>query len=201
MSFQLPKPPNITRLLNDKVEEKLNDIRRIAGQFRLIPSLEPQRAYMFEVAVLGGEQEPNIKFFLKNAVIPSSSREPIILDYLDTRVVFPGKYTGSRSVTLTFWDDERLTMFRYFNRWLTATENKRIKSNYSRDLVISLKDTSDFIETARITLKNAFVTEVADVNLSYESGEIMELSVTFAYEYKEINEEASLKFDPLELIR
>lgn len=199
MSFKLPSPSKGFDVFN-KASTVMQDIKRIAGIFNLTPTLEPQRAYMFEVNIIGSGSEPAIKFFIKTATIPESSREPILIDYLDTKIVFPGKYTGSRSMTFTLWDDQRLLMLRYFNRWLDATEEKSIKSNYSRDIKISLKDTSDFIETAAITLKNAFVTNISDIALSYESSDVMELSVTFSYEDKIINDEPVFKFDPTQLL-
>jgi len=151
----------------------------------------PQKSYMWEIEVQGlaTGSLSNMAFFAKTVSIPQSAVEQIIINHKAGRTHFAGRDAGAHTVTVTFWDDEAQTILKFFHEWMDLLRNHVTASGVTRDLyaaslVIKLKDESDEIVTAKITLGHCFPTDIADTPLTYDSSEPIEHSVTLSFDEK-----------------
>jgi hypothetical protein len=186
----------------------INKVRRIADLINLSPVKEPQRSYQWEATIRGGRQFSllsDIKFFLKTANIPAIAKENMIIDYMDKKLLFAGKDASPHIVTMTFFDDESLTVLRYFHSWMRemgeiGTGISVDKDQYARELLIRLKDTTDFITTGEIILTNSYPVEIGEIPLNYDGSDIIEISVTLSYDEQILNDDYTFNFDLRELL-
>ena len=150
----------------------------------------PQFSYMYEVDITGANFASNdISVFAKTITIPQSAVEQTTINYKAGKTFFAGRDAASHTVSITFWDDEKQTVSRFFNKWMKAihdpeTANGTSRDNYTADLNIRLKSNDDERVSSYITLKGCFVTEIGDISLSYDNSEPEEISVTLSYETK-----------------
>lgn len=187
---------------------KISKIRRVSELLNLSPVKEPQRVYQWEATIRGGQQFSflsDIKFFMKSVNIPAIAKENMIIDYMDKKLLFAGKDASPHIVTMTFFDDESLTVLRYFNAWMRTmgdigTGMSVDKDQYARELLIRLKDTTDLIITGEIKLSNAYPVEIGEISLNYETSDIIEIPVTLSYDEQSISDEYTFNFDPRELL-
>lgn len=150
----------------------------------------PQKTYLWDIGIIGGDKD--IKTYAKSISIPQSSIEPIIMSYMGEKVFYAGKESSAKTVTITFWDDERATILNYLDNWFTEVhENKTghmlSESGYRRSIVINLTDSTDLTNTSITTLSGAFVIDIAETPVSYENSDVVEITATFQYELKEID--------------
>lgn len=181
-------------------------VRRLSELLNLSPTKEPQRAYLFEVEIIGKNfqnhiTDSNIKFLVKSVSVPNTAKEAIVVDYMDKKLIWAGKDSSAHIITVTFWDDESLVVMRYMNDWMMemggGEESRSIgKDLYSRQLNINLKDTTDFIRTGIISMKGVFPVEIGEVPLNYDTSDAIELTVTFSYDTKEMSNELTFESDP-----
>lgn len=177
------------------IAKALPEVRKITNLFSSNRyETEPQRAYMFEITILedGIKSVTQLyadlaKFYAKSLSIPKFSVDTITMPYLKKKFLFAGKDSSDHLLTVTFWDDEAFSIYNYMRDWykrldMPYTGQGLHKSNYTRSIQIKMKDTTDIATTKKIELKRAFPTEIGEVQLSYESGNIVEFSVTFAYD-------------------
>ena len=151
----------------------------------------PQRSYMWEVEVqglsTGGLAE--MSFYAKTVSIPQSAVDQIIINHKGSKTHHGGRDAAGHTTTITFWDDEAQTIAKYFDSWFRLILDNSVGSGVSRDLyaanlIIKLKNADDTEVTSTITLTNAFITDIAEVPLSYDTSEPVEHSVTFSYDEK-----------------
>ena len=173
-----------------------SDVRRIVRlrdtfSGDTIINREPQRSYMFEVLVHDKSYNASfgdLKYYVKSIELPTRSREPIVHDYMDTKIFYSGRDASSHTFTITFWDDQSLTVYDYMHKWLEVTGSSEYgegvyKQSYVRDIKINLKDTTDLVETGSINLKNCFPTEIGSSSLNYDDSNVFEIPITFTYDY------------------
>ena len=151
----------------------------------------PQRSYLWEVDIeglsTGGLQ--NLSFYAKTVSIPQIAIEQIIINHKAGRTHHAGRDVSAHTVTVTFWDDEAQTIHKFFNDWMTLMFDQKTASGntrniYSANMVIKLKDAADAEVTSKIKLTNVFPTDIGDVNLSYDTSEPVEYTVTFSFDSK-----------------
>jgi hypothetical protein len=154
----------------------------------------PQKSYMWEVEIkaLSIGNLPELTLYAKTVSIPASSVEQIVINHKAGKTHHSGRDASGHSVTLTLWDDEKQTIFKYMHNWMALMHNPITSAGTSRDIyaakmVIKLKDSTDTAVTNTITLGHVFPTEISDVSLSYDSSEPVEISVTFSYDEKTIS--------------
>lgn len=151
----------------------------------------PQYSYMWEVEVQGlstGGLDA-LAAYAKTVSIPQSAVEQIIVNHKGGKTHYAGRDASAHTTTITFWDDEALTIYKYFQDWMNlmndqATATGAARDLYRSNLIIKLKDNTDANETGTITLSNAFPMDLAEVALSYDTSEAIEVSVTFSYDEK-----------------
>jgi len=154
----------------------------------------PQKSYMWEVEVQGlstGALQ-NFAFYAKTVSLPQSAVEQIIVNHKASRTHFAGRDAAAHTVTMTLWDDEAQTIYKFLNDWMQLIHNEVTGSSVSRDLyvadlVIKLKDSADENVTGTITLGHAFPMDLAEIALSYDASEPVEISVTFSYDEKDVS--------------
>ena len=150
---------------------------------------DPQRSYMWEVDIQGlstGAIE-NLSFFAKTVSIPQIAVEQIIINYKAAKSHHAGRDAGSHVVTISFWDDEKQTINKFFDDWMRiifdqGTGTGTPRDVYGADMIISLKDAVDENVTSKITLTRCFPTEIAEVALSYDASEPIEYSITLSFD-------------------
>lgn len=182
--------------------EKIPTIKRIINSFSAQDTVEPQRAYMYEVYFLSGQTEfnrniidfftsNNVKLYAKNIEIPATSNSTDVIHYLGKKFHYSGKDSTDHTLTLTFWDDEALTVYTFFKKWTEMCSmeysGKGVsKTSYKNDMMIKLKDVSDTTITKAVKLTSVYPSELGRVNLSYDASEAIEISVILTYDDMEM---------------
>jgi hypothetical protein len=143
---------------------------------------------MWEVEVQGLSTGglPEMSFYAKTVSIPQSALEQIIINHKASKTHHAGRDAAGHTVTVTFWDDEAQTISKFFDDWFRLTLDNNVGSGAPRDvyaarLIIKLKNADDSEVTSTITMTNVFITDIAEVALSYDTSEPVEHSVTFSY--------------------
>lgn len=175
-------------------------LQQAAGVLGLTPADEPQRNYLFETYVFGEDAFSDLRFFVKTINIPSSSREPIVVDYMDEKLIYSGKDSSTHSITVTLWDDQDLKVYEFLNDWMRLQGSSGMQGSdrhpfYTKKMQILLKDTTDFIINGTFEFTNVFPTEIGEVSLSYESSDIMEIPVTFTFDERSFDGSKDFGFD------
>lgn len=152
---------------------------------------EPQKAYMWEVQIKGGNVDTlsDLDAYAKTVSIPQTSVEQLVINHKATKSHYAGRDASGHTVQVTFWDDQSLTIYKYFQDWMNIILDQETGSGASRDLyaadmVIKLKDDADQAVTGAVTLTKSFPTDIGDVSLSYETSEAVEVSVTLSFDGK-----------------
>lgn len=179
--------------------------KKVASLINQTPFKEPQRAYNFEFIVAGQDGNRDILFFAKGLTVPTISRDPIVIDYLDTRIMYSGRVSSSQTFTVTFWDDQTGHVLSYMHDWMDLTGNddiqeaiskkKNLQMSYTRTIYVDLKDTTDLLRTGRFEFTNAFPTEIGEINLSYDDSAVVEIPVTFAYDQRRFTNDIDVEFN------
>ena len=160
----------------------INDVRSLDN---------PQRAYEFEVEVLGGSSAgsdiPIITQRVENVTIPSVEVETIEINYKNSKTIHSGRDSSPHTLTISFYDSESREVYTYFMNWMKAIRNPDGNGGDTRDayagsLLVKTfaADSSTVTGTNRFT--KVFPTSIGDVSLSYESSEHMKFDVTFSYD-------------------
>lgn len=128
-----------------------------------------------------------IKFLAKSVAIPQQSVETITTHFMGKPIHYAGMDNSSHSVTMTFWDNEQLSVYKYLNEWMQTLNQNYTgyavgKRNYGRTIKIALRDSSDLVDTYNLELKNAFIVDLGDVPLSYDTSDTVEITATFMFE-------------------
>lgn len=181
----------------DNIRNKVHDLRNLkdaagslfSGAIEDFLPKNPQKTYLWDIDIIG--DNTNIKTYAKSIVIPQASIEPIVVNYMGERVFYAGKETSTKTVVITFWDDERGTILRYLENWFTevhenGTGHMLSERDYRRTIKIMLTDSTDLSNTSITELSGAFIIDIAETQLSYETSDVIEISATFQYELKDI---------------
>lgn len=130
------------------------------------------------------------KYFCKAAQIPAYTMGVIEVPHVGgRRIKLPGDRTFTEW-TATFLGEETMNLHRCFERWLDVIKD----SNYALSTLATTMDyygdvsiyhtDANGTNVAGYKLINAFPTELAQVDLSYDNTDaILEYSVTFQYSY------------------
>lgn len=156
-------------------------------------SINPQKNYMWEVSVKGLSTGVigTMDVYAKTISIPQTAVEQIILNHKGAKTHHAGRDASGHTMTATFWDDEALTIYKFFNDWLNLMNDQDTgagiaRDQYASDLVIKLKDSTDAVTTGTVTLTKAFPTDISEVSLSYDASDAIEVSVTFSFDAKHV---------------
>lgn len=155
---------------------------------------DPQKAYMWEVQVQGGNipSLSDLDAYAKTVSIPQTAVEQFAINHKASKSHYAGRDASGHTVQITFWDDQALTIYKYFQDWLNIIHDQETGSGASRDLyaanlVVKLKNDADDAVTGEVVLTKAFPTDLADLQLSYETSDAVEVSVTLSFDAKNVN--------------
>ena len=151
----------------------------------------PQFSYQWEIEISGLASGGlgAMAAYAKTVSIPQTAVEQVVINHKSSKTHFAGRDSSAKTVTITFWDDEAATIQNYFDSWMRLIREPLTGSQVSRevyqsDLIIRLRNSSDDTTTATYTMTKAFPTDMADVSLSYDSSEPVEISVTLSFDEK-----------------
>lgn len=176
---------------------KLPEARKLANLVTGGLFSDPQRSYMFELRVMGRDFNTgslnDIRFYVKSAVIPQYAVDHIRTNFMGNQIIYNGKDVSSHVMTVTCWDDENLSVYSYFRKWMEimrvpVSGQTVSKSNYATDVLIKLKDASDLVTTAEFKMIKAFPIEIGEVPLSYDGSDPIEIPIIFMFEETEIQQ-------------
>jgi len=172
-----------------KLFSNLPNIRRVADLVGASPVGEPQKQYAWELWITGGvaAHMGDIRFFAKTVSLPQKSIEPIYTELAGVKYQYPGKDTSARTITATFFDDEHLTVYNYMKKWIdlmhTPGEGDALpKAQTVANIAVKLKDSTDLVQTLTVNMPNAFIIDLGEVPLDYETSDAIEITVTFAFD-------------------
>lgn len=151
----------------------------------------PQRSYEFEVEILGNSTTGSLPLLterVQNATIPETSVETIEINYKGRKTIHAGRDASSHTATVTFWDDEDHSAYRFFKNWMeNGISNSTVGGGLTRDLYAvemvvkkMAHDSNTVTGTNRFT--QVFPTALGDITLSYDDSSHMTFDVTFSYD-------------------
>lgn len=158
-----------------------------------VRSIEPQRAYLWEVSfpdpfTSNGEMA---SLYAQQTAIPASINENIKRYYAGIEYSYPSRDMSPRIFRITFFDNDQLTNYKFFDAWRRATSYTReqLKTSpvvHNRDIELKLLDVSDQTNAASFIMYNCRPTEISETSLSYESSGILMFDVLFYFTHKDI---------------
>ena len=133
---------------------------------------------------------PNHTILCKGAAVPGLTLGVIEVPYRGRRIKLPGDRTFAEW-TATFIADQRHNLRAGFEAWMAsissndfgATNLRASNVEYKQNIVVDhLKDDGGVSKS--YTLKEAFPTDISQIDLSYDTTDtIEEFTVTFQYSY------------------
>lgn len=158
-----------------------------------IPVEPPQKSYMWEVEFRDprGKGE-TVSLYAKLTAIPASMSENIKRWYAGVEYSYSGRDTSPRVFRVTFWDNQSLENFKFFQYWYDCMnegkENRKVNpEHYLRNIFLKLKDSSDIQVTNTIEFFDCYPTEIGDVSLSYGESTEFTFDVMFTFRRKGFN--------------
>lgn len=150
----------------------------------------PQFSWSWEIEILGlAGALQDITLYAKTVSIPESANEVYVRDYKNSKTHFASRDASGHTATLTFMDDENMTIMKFFDDWQTLIRNEITGSGVSRDLyaadlVIRLQRSDGETASGEIRLGHCFPTNIGEVTLDYSNSEAVELTVTMNFDEK-----------------
>lgn len=148
----------------------------------------PARTYLWEVMLanpLAGETD-TLLLRCRSSNIPGVSVGAILLPFKQTGgVKYPGKKTYSHTWACTFVEGEDRKMWDTFYEQAQAIiddESGLGAFNIKRDIYLHLINTDGTV-SKKIKLVGAYVESQDDVALSYDDEGVINISITFSYDY------------------
>lgn len=157
------------------------------------PTREPQRGYMWEVEFVNPMDSAGYTstFYAKQTAVPTDIVENIKRYYQGVEYSYPSRNTSPRIFRITFWDDDNLTNYRFFQGWINTTsygpyQYTAYPETYEREVRLKLKDTTGSQTRTTMIMHNARPTELGEATLSYDQSGLFEFDVLFYFTYKEV---------------
>lgn len=147
----------------------------------------PQRAYEFEVEIVGHNAIELFKERVQNVSIPEVSVETIEINYKSSKTIYAGRDSSPHTCTVTFYDDESRSTYKFFKDWLDEIRSPvdgsgADRSVYSAGMVISTFAHDETTVTGTDTLSKVFPTTLGEVTLSYDTSDHFTFDVTFSFD-------------------
>ena len=164
---------------------------------------DPKRKYNFQITI--GSQVGNIRnYYAKTAEKPTFTLSSVEHNYLNHTYYYPGRVTWN-PVSLTFVDpgsgdssasEAFANMLRAMGYSALGDENdtssiSKTKAVEATGIITIEQIDGDGNTLDSSELRNAFITEVNFGDLDYSSDDMVEISVTFQYDYATFSENNS----------
>ena len=172
------KGTNVVSGLLDKAQGYIHNLR--SGH-------RPQKGYMWQVDVYDDKSQfRQLGFFVKSCVIPQRSMRTLDYKFMNGTLSYAGRDSTPKSLHMTFWDDEDLTIYRYLTNWMKSASQSGDGTSvpmsvYARNIKIKLRDSADQETTIIINLGMAFPIDIGEVPLDYNSSDAINVPVTFKF--------------------
>ena len=147
----------------------------------------PQRAYEFEVSLIGSNSLAILTERVVSVNIPEKAVETIEINFKSSKSIYAGRDASPHTFVVTFWGEETNATYNFFSEWLDKIRQPDgtggvTRDNYNAEMIVNrLKaDSTEISAFNRMT--NVFPTNLGEISLSYESSEHMTFDVTFAYD-------------------
>lgn len=172
-----------------KISKHLPTIRRIADLTGLSEFGEPQWSYMWEVQMLRApiSSFTGMMFYAKTCTIPDRQAVITTTRFLGQHIKHLVHDDSEKSITISFIDDESLTVTRYFNQWYDLCLTNP-KSSVSGDLQIKLKDSTDMLNTGVFTFTGCIIQSISEIQLDMSSNEPITFDVVLRFDDMNLND-------------
>ena len=158
-----------------------------------IRDIEPQRAYLWEVKFPNPftEDGQEAHLYAQQTAIPAAIVENIKKYYMGVEYSYPSRDMSPRIFRVTFFDNDELTNYRFFEAWRQATSKTREQHKtapivHNRDIQLNLKDTSDSSNVATFLMYGCKPTEISESTLAYDSSNLFTFDVLFYFTHKDL---------------
>ncbi|MBG24027.1 MAG: hypothetical protein CMF22_11295 [Idiomarinaceae bacterium] len=152
---------------------------------------DPQRAYEFEVEILGSATSGSLSLLkerVQSVNIPETAVEVIEINYKSRKTNHAGRDASGHTATVTFWDDEQHSIYSYFKNWMevgisnSETGGGATRDLYAVDMIITQfgHDATTVTGTHRLT--QVFPTSIGDIQLDYSDSSHQTVEVTFSFD-------------------
>ena len=164
-----------------------------------------QRSFMWQVSMptIGYLIDPSLatdiveelRVRARTVSIPSRGIETAKTEFLGMTSNWPMKPSMTQTVAITFMESQGLNMFAILNDLLQKTfsyktghssllgPKRSAPTSYAQDIHINLlKYDGTAASDKTMVLKNAFLTNVEDISLSYASNDIVQIGTTWTFD-------------------
>ena len=155
--------------------------------------VEPLRTYNWEVQVVrspsGVNLPDNLRFRARSCSVPGKSFDTIEVQYKWMTWRVHGRESSDKTVEITFWEGVDMAVYNALDNWRKAvgdwlTGRQKTKAEVSGDIQIQLQDSQErSIKT--FVLKNAYLQDLAAIELSYDTSAVVEVRATFVFDWIE----------------
>ena len=148
---------------------------------------EPFKQYTWDIILrspVGGLE--SIPFRARSATIPDKVSEVFEINYKAEKASYAGRDASTKTTTLTFWDDEELSVQKALQAWKDfqldpATGAGRSKSEYVGTGTLLLLNSAGAV-IGSYDLFNVFIENIGEIPLTYDASEPIEITVTLRYD-------------------
>ena len=167
--------------------------RLFNGDYTIMDIEDPQLAFMWEVEIINPyitSDTGKIKLYAQSANIPSRNIEVLPRYFAGVPYSFHGRDTSPREFRLNMFDNRDFEMSKLFEKWYQLMQyGDDLKSsspeNYMFDIILRMLDHDGKSTNRFYRFKKAFPSEIGEVQLSYDSSEMMRFDVAFNFQSRE----------------
>lgn len=164
-----------------------------------------QRSFMFQVSfpTIGYLVDPSLTSNIveeltvraRSIAIPSRGIETAKTEFMGMSQLYPMKPSMTQTVAITFMESQNLNMFAILNDLLQKTfsyktghstlvgPKRSAPTSYAQDLHINLLKYDGTPATNKtMVCKNAFLTNVEDISLSFASNDVVQIGTTWSFD-------------------
>ena len=151
-----------------------------------------QKSWLWEVeinnALTSIFPDEDITLYAQEVQLPEQSVEQIALNHKGIATYFRGRDASDHTLTITFFDSEKMEVYSYFKLWLDIFIQNAIsgggfnKELYTSTINVRTQEANEESETAEWKFTLAWPMELGSVNLSYDSEEAFTFEVTFSFD-------------------
>lgn len=129
----------------------------------------------------------NNKILINEASLPSVSITPIEAFIQGRKTKLAGDIVYPDSYTISFYNTEDMSLRKSLLDWVDAIDNYRENTHildatpYSTDIIVNVLSKKDGTVTHSIKLNNAFIQDVAEIQLSAQNSTNTVTTATFAF--------------------
>ena len=153
----------------------------------VIRNIEPARQFLFDLFLTAPVAMPTVPFRVKTTAVPEEAVESLEINYKYEKASFAGRDAAGHTWTCTFWDDVTMSIRRAFYNWKKLMNDPVTgigapKAVYQGvGTLVQMSPVNSPI--AIYELKGVYPENIAEMPLSYDASEAVEISVTFRYDY------------------